>query len=211
DKERANFLVARPSCNDDTRLHGSAAAIDKLLNAVVFADVEFPGVAGRVTAFIGILHWDHLGRAAAHRQFVHTLIGDASASVPVSMQGKQKPIVIVIETRIDIILHIVRLAAELGAQVRSLDRLAVFILPLIGDLIRLRLPNPRTGDIHSGELCVPGIADRFNLPKRIDTISLGNLFNNWRTALSPGGCSEEQHSDSYATDHPYVARIYHGF
>ena len=40
---------------------GPAAMIDKVFNAVVFADVKVPGVAGRVAAgFRGIFHRDQL-------------------------------------------------------------------------------------------------------------------------------------------------------
>ena len=85
---------------------------DQILDAVVFADVEFPGVTGRVTAeFRGIFHYDMLGRAGARWEFFHTLIGDVGAGVPVGMKGKQKPIVIVDERRLDCGLHVVRLAA----------------------------------------------------------------------------------------------------
>ena len=63
------------------------------------------------------------------------------------MEREQEPIIIVGETRIDFIFHDVGLAAELGAHVCDLDRFAVFILPLIGDLAGLGLPIPRAGNI----------------------------------------------------------------
>src|SRR5215210_3161040 len=96
------------------------------------------------------------------------------------MQGEQKPIVVVDETRIDFVFYGFRWAAELGAQVGNLDRLTVFILSLVGDLVGLGLPNPRTRDIHSGELCVPRITDCFDLPERVKAkvlaICSGEIF-----------------------------------
>src|SRR2546428_10864332 len=70
DKERAGFLVALPRCDDDARLLGPAAVVDELLDAVVFADVEVPGVAGGVTDIRGILHRDQLeiGRASCRER-----------------------------------------------------------------------------------------------------------------------------------------------
>src|SRR5438132_1031378 len=152
DKKRAGFLIALPRCDDDARLLGPAAVVDELLDAVVFADVEVPGVAGGVTDIRGILHRDQLGRAVAQRQFLLALVLYIGAGVPVSMEGEQKPIVIVDETRIDFVLDGVGLAAKLRANVCSLYGLAVLILSFIGDLPGLGLPDPRTGDIRSGEL-----------------------------------------------------------
>ncbi len=103
------------------------------------------------------------------------------------MQGEQKPIVIVDERRIDFVFYRVGLAAEFGPQIGNLDRLAVFILPLVRDLVGLGLPNPRMGEIHSGELCVPRITNCFNLPERIKAIGLGNLFGICRGGLFGGG------------------------
>ena len=164
-----------------------AAVVDQVLDAVVFTDVEIPGVAGRVTAdFRGILHRNQLGRAGAHRQFLHALIGHAGALVPVSMEGEQSPIVIVDETRVDFVLHGVGLAAELGAHVGNLDRLAVFILALKGDLVGLGLPLPGVSSFEeSGDFSVPGVADGLDLVPRIDTVGLGDLIENWRALSAP--------------------------
>ncbi len=43
------LLVAGPRCVEEARLLGSAAVVDKVLDVVVFSDIEFPGVTGRVT------------------------------------------------------------------------------------------------------------------------------------------------------------------
>jgi hypothetical protein len=53
---------------------------------------------------------------------VHARIFHFSGGVPAGMQRKEQPILIVVETRIDFILHVVRLAAELRAHVGNLYR-----------------------------------------------------------------------------------------
>jgi hypothetical protein len=50
DKERASFLVARPSCNDDTRFLGSTPMIDEFLDSTVRPDEELPSISRRVAA-----------------------------------------------------------------------------------------------------------------------------------------------------------------
>src|SRR5882762_7417993 len=208
DKERSSFLVALPRCDDGAWLLRPAAVVDELLDAVIFADVEVPGIAGRVTAVRGILHRHQLSRAVANGQLFHALIGHRGAPVPVSMEGEQKPIVIVDESGIDFVFYGVGLAAELGAQVGSLDRLTVLVLSLVGDFVGLGLPLPRTGDTYSGELRVPRITDRFNLPERIKAIGLGNLFGiglgslfgDGRAFLRAGVRSKEEHPKNQETE-----------
>src|SRR5207237_7933271 len=125
-KERTGLLVARPSRGDDARLLGSAATVNKLFDAVVFSYIEFPRVTGRVTADLGgIFHCDQLSRTFAQRQFVHTLIRDRGARVPISVERKQEPIIIVGKTGVDVVLHGVGLAAELRFQVSNVARLTV--------------------------------------------------------------------------------------
>src|SRR6266403_2807622 len=124
---------------------------------------------------------------------MHTMIGHGCATVPVRMEGEQKPIIIVDEARVDVVLYIGRLAVQLRANVCSLYGLAVLIFSFIRDLVGLGLPNPRTGEIHSGELCVEGVADRINLPERIKAIGLGNLFGDGWDRLRRGSCSKDQH------------------
>src|ERR1044072_7353987 len=91
------------------------------------------------------------------------------------MERKQQPVVIVDERRIDFVLHIVRLAAQLRTQIGDLYGLTVLVFSVIGDLILLWLPNPGMRDIHPGKLCVPRIANRLDLPKLIKPIGSGNL------------------------------------
>src|SRR5215467_9949555 len=110
DEERTSLLVALPRRGDDARLLRPAAVVDHLLDAVVFADVEVPGVAGRVTAFRRILYRDQLGRAVAQRQGLDAFVLYIGAGVPVNMQSEHQPILVVDETRIDFVLHIGRLA-----------------------------------------------------------------------------------------------------
>src|SRR5207245_9841193 len=117
-----------------------------------------PGVSVVVIDIRGILHRDQLGRAVAQRQFLLALVLYIGAGVPVSMEGEQKPIVIVDETRIDFVLDGVGLAAKLRANVCSLYGLAVLLLSFIGDLPGLGLPNQRTVGVQSGELQVDGVA-----------------------------------------------------
>src|SRR6185369_8255979 len=149
--------------------------VDELLHPPVFADVEIPCVAGRVTAVRWILHGDQLGRAVALWQWFHTLITGGGAFVPVSMEWEQQPVVIVDERRIDFVLHIVRLGVQLRTQIGDLYRLTVLIFSIIGDLILLWLPNPGMRETHPGKLCVPRIANRYDLPELIKPICSGNL------------------------------------
>ena len=117
--------------------------IDHGLNAVVFPDVEIPGVAGRVTASFGrILHLDQPSRPGADRQFLHAFVSHRRTGIPIGMEREQKPIIIVYESWFDFVLHLVGLAAELGTVVGDLNRLAVLILPFIRDLASLGLPLP---------------------------------------------------------------------
>src|SRR5437764_3854806 len=102
------------------------------------------------------------------------------------MKGEDQPILIVDETRIDFVLYSIALAIQLRALIGNLHRLAVLIFSFIGDLPGLGLPNPRMGDVHSGELYVEGVADRVDLFERIKAIALGNRFGDGRVLLRPG-------------------------
>src|SRR5205814_8123939 len=120
------LFVACPVYSDEARLLGAAAVVNHLLNAVVSADIEIPGIARRITSsLLRIFHRHQPGRADANRHFVHSLIGHGGASVPIAMEGEQKPVIIVDESRLDFILDVVWLAAELGAHVTDLNRLTV--------------------------------------------------------------------------------------
>src|SRR5262249_33532912 len=127
------------------------------------------------------------GGPPALRQLLHALVFHFGASVPAGMEGEDQPILIVDETRVDFFLYGVGLAAELGAHVGNLDRLTLFILSLEGDLAGLGLPDPGPRGFEPGEIYVEGVADRIDLPKRIETEGLRDFFRGWRTALCPGG------------------------
>src|SRR5439155_13411765 len=125
------------------------------------------------------------------------------------MKGEEQPILIVDEGRVDFVLHDGRLAAELRAQVRKLHRLARLVFPLVGDLVGLGLPDPRSREFDPGEVGVERIADTLDVPERIEAIGLTDLFGNWRSLLSPGACSKHQHPESQNTDRRETARICH--
>src|SRR5262245_25726494 len=93
------------------------------------------------------------------------------------MEGEQQPVVIVDESRINFVLHIVRLAGYLSAEICSLYWLTVFVFSFKRDFVGLGLPDPNARDIHAWEGCVPRIADGFNLPERIKAVGLRNLID----------------------------------
>ena len=62
------------------------------------------------------------------------------------MERKQKPVIVVDERRLDLVLDLVGLAIELRAHVTHLDRLAFFIRALVRNLTGLRLPLPFVGN-----------------------------------------------------------------
>src|SRR5215470_8930020 len=101
------------------------------------------------------------------------------------MEGKEQPILIVVETWIDFFLHVVRLAAELRAHVSNLHRIARLVFSLIGDPVGFGLPDPALRDFESGQIYVEGGANRINLPERVEAIGLSNFFGGWRTFLRP--------------------------
>src|ERR1700730_3968735 len=126
------------------------------------------------------------------------------------MQGKQERIVIVDESRRNLLLHVGRLAVELRLKIGRLYRVAVLILSLVGNLAGLGLPLPHVRSLEeSGDFPVPGIADRLDLPIRIETVGFGDLFENWRALLRPGVGSKDQHSESQKTNHRTTARFCH--
>src|ERR1700722_15361380 len=112
------------------------------------------------------------------------------------MEWKPQPILIVVETRIDFILHVVRLAAELRTHVGNLYWIAVLVFSLIGDPVGFGLPDPALSDFESGKIYVEGGADRVNLPERVDAISLCNFFGGWRALLRPRSRSQNQQSEN---------------
>src|SRR4029077_153981 len=105
-----------------------------------------------------------------------------------------EPIISVGETCVSVLFHIVSLRVDLRSHVSNLDRFAVLVFSLVGDLAGLGLPLPDAGSFkESGDFSVPGVADRLDLIPRIETIGCGDLFENWRARLPPGSCSKDQH------------------
>src|SRR5438105_7067605 len=127
------------------------------------------------------------------------------------MEREQKPVLIVEETRIYFFLHDRALACKLRARVRDLDGVASLVLPLVRDLVRLRLPDPRAGDLQlqRGQIDVARVANRVDLTKRVETIGLGNLVGDGRALLRRHRCRRTKHSDQQNTDHGNAARFRH--
>src|SRR5260370_34777264 len=106
------------------------------------------------------------------------------------------------ESWLNLLLHIGRLAIELRLKIGRLHRVAILILSFVGNLASLGLPLPHVSSFEeSGDFRIPGVADCFNLPVRIHAIGLGNLFENRRAILCPGGAlSNGQRPKKQATD-----------
>src|SRR6516162_4153152 len=102
------------------------------------------------------------------------------------METQDEPVIVVDESRLNFIFYVGRRAVELRPIVGDLHWLAVFVLALVGDLAGLGLPLPGTGDLELGQIYVERIADRINLPPRIQTIGLGKLIDNGRARLCSG-------------------------
>ncbi len=128
------------------------------------------------------------------------------------MEGEQEPIVVVLESRIDLVFHVGGRAVHLIPVVANLHRLAFLIFSFEGNRTGLGLPRPRPRHIHfqGRKIQIERIADRFNLPVRINPIGLGKLFDNGWARLCPGGCSKDQDPESQKKDLRYTARICHG-
>jgi len=92
------------------------------------------------------------------RQFVHARVFYFGAAVPDKMKREEQVILIVDESRIDLVLHDSGLAANLRAQVHKLHRLARLAFSLIGDPVGLGLPHPRSRKFERS-FRVEGVAD----------------------------------------------------
>src|SRR5262249_16422102 len=105
---------------------------DEFLDAVVSADEEFPSVTGRVATLRRIFHDHPAGGTLPQREFMFARLCHFCAAVQRKMQGKEQPILIVEESRINFVLHDSGFVAELRAQVRQLYGFARLVLPLVG-------------------------------------------------------------------------------
>ena len=108
------------------------------------------------------------------------------------MKGKEQPVLIIDKIRVNFVLYVSGLIAELRTQIRNFYRLARLILALVGDLVGLGLPDPRSRNIGAWKLYIEGLADRFDFSKRLDPVGFGELFTDWRRLLCPGGRRKEQ-------------------
>src|SRR5262249_2871984 len=150
-------------------------------------------------------------RACTYRQFLRAFIRYRGALVPVGMEGKDEPIVIVDKRRFDFVLHRVWLGVELRAVVGDLDRLALFVRTFEGYFAGFRFPLPFVRRFkQSGNVYAPCVADSFNGVIRIEAICLGYLFDDWIALLRPGICSKHQYPESHKTDDGYTDQILHG-
>ena len=126
------------------------------------------------------------------------------------MEGEDRPILIVDETRLDFGLNILGLAAELIAVVRDFHGLAVFVLPLVGDLAGLGFPRPGAGKFkYAGDFAAPCVADRLNPAPRINAIRFCNLLSDGRRRLGPRVCSNEKHCKNQNMDDLCTVSVFH--
>src|SRR5207237_5888972 len=134
-----------------------------------------------------------------------------SAGIPDEMEPEYEPVLIVLESVIDLFLHDRALACKLRTRVRDLDGVTGLVLPLVRDLVALRLPDPRTGELQlqRGQIDVERVADRVDLTKRVETIGLGNLVGDGRALLRRHRCRRTKQSDQQNTDHGNAARFRH--
>src|SRR5271169_2693413 len=143
EKQRASLLVARPGGCDVARWFGSAAMIDELHNSSILPHIKIPCIAWRIAANFGrIFHRNQFRRAISNRQFLVFFNGYIGAAVPVGMEREEKPIVIVDEARLNLVLHVGRCAAELRTVIRNFNGLAVLVGCFVGDVASLGLPSP---------------------------------------------------------------------
>src|SRR5262249_38005551 len=144
-------------------------------------------------------------------QLLHSRILDRRTGVPDQVEGEQEPVLIVEEAGIDDFLHERVLTGELGADVGDLDVLARLVLPLEGDLVLLRLPDP--GAVQPQlRPSVEGerVADRVPLGERAESIGLCDLVGNRWALLCRYRRGENQHTDRHQADQRNATRLRHG-
>ena len=91
------------------------------------------------------------------------------------------------------VFDVVGLAAEFVGVVGNLDRFALFVFALEGDLVRLGLPGPRVTSFEQpGDFPVPGVADSLDLVPRIETIGFGEFLEDGIVLLRLGSCCKNQ-------------------
>src|SRR5215468_1437014 len=145
-KQGTGLFIALPRSGIKTGEPLSGTVVDELLEALVFADVELPGVAGRVATLRGVLHHDPSGGLFTDGHFLDALIGHRCPVVPGYVQREQQHIVIVDERRIDFVLYSIALATELVALIGNLDWFAFLIRSVVGDSVGFWFPHPGSGN-----------------------------------------------------------------
>src|SRR5260370_28991046 len=107
EKERASFLVTRPTHGNET-WHGAlwgARMVDYFFDSVVRLDVQIPSISRRVAA-VRIFHRHELRRTLPQRQFLHAHVLCIGAwGIPVNMEREERPIIIVYEKPVNFVLH----------------------------------------------------------------------------------------------------------
>src|ERR1700733_12462500 len=173
DQERPGLLVIGVVGHHQMRRRGrSATVVDDLLDFLVGADIEVPGVAGLV-AGVGVFHRNLLSGPIAERKLLRALSGPGHA-VPCDADREQQPVLIVHEYRIEG-LDGVALLLELRALVGRLDLFTVLVFAVIRDSVGLGAPFPTAGSLADRGIDIPSVSNAFDLPQRIKTIDFGNV------------------------------------
>ena len=74
-KQWAGLFIALPRSRIEARESLSGTVVDEFLESLVFANVEFPGVAGRVAALRRVFHHDSSRGLLTDRHLLHALVG----------------------------------------------------------------------------------------------------------------------------------------
>src|SRR5229473_5197926 len=125
EKERARFLVARPTHYNDTwhRAFWGPPMIDEFFDSVVRPDVQIPSISRRVAA-VRIFYCHQLRRTLPQRQLLHAhLLHMGAWGVPINMEREKQPIIIVDEKPVNFALHDVGFAGELRLNKSNFHRL----------------------------------------------------------------------------------------
>src|SRR4030095_1645586 len=85
----------------------------------------------------------------------------------------------------------------------------LLVRSLVGDLVRLRLPDPGTGELEPRQLEVKRVPDRVDLPPRVETVGLRNLIGDRWALLRRHRCQRTEHSEEKSADQGNAARLRH--
>ena len=165
---------------------------------------------GQVAATRRVLHHHLPGLPLPERKLVHAGVLDRRSGVPDEVEGEQQPVLIVEEAGIDHLLHEGVLARELGADVGDLHVLPGLVLPLEGDPVLLRLPDPgamqpELGSAIEGERVPDGV----DLSEGAEPIGLCHLVCDGRALLRRRAGGENQQPDRQNADQGNATRRVH--